>query len=382
MLPIPPDPDFRFADSDIAPTTAARNALSNAADAIRSMVPALAATNIGHGADLAVDQMLTLVEQLNDAAGTLWASEKLHTACAAARDHFRAATSDASVSDVEAAYAAWQALSEQLKVADNHHAALVRPRLRAAQVHYFDLLKRREDAVHDYEAAEDAAVAAFQAELEKLRTTHGKERAGHVGAPAPAPSETPVAPAPSSPPGAAVTLPGGHTPSPTELPGAATPPTPASDTSLAAGSGLPPAQAAVLGAALAQQQQGQLQPQVAPRMAAPAPTLSPAQLQKPAENPFANATNDPIDLAAMLAGVPRPTTSTLSAPAITPIAESTTYSPATPWNTPGGSLSAAPAVNLGHRFECERPRRWGSNPHCHITIDEPLRGRGCQCRSG
>ena len=344
MLPIPPDPDFRFADSDIAPTTAARNTLSAAADAIRSMVPALAATNIGHGADLAVDQMLTLVEQLNDAAGTLWASEKLHTACAAARDHFRAATSDAAVSDVEAAFAAWQALSEQLKVADNHHAALVRPRLRAAQVHYFDLQKRREDAVRDYEAAEDSAVAAFQSELEKLRMTHGRERAGHVGAPAPAPSETPVAPAPSTP-GAAVTLPGGNTPSPAELPVAATPLAAPPDTSLAAvpgtGGGLTPAQAAVLGAALSQQQQGQQQPvQIPAPTAAPPPTLSPPQPQRKPEDPFANAdTYDPNEvLAAISRGDFRPSSATVAAPAITPVATPE------PTFTPLG-LTGAPAAN-------------------------------------
>ena len=347
MPPIPPDPDFRFADSDIAPIAAARGELSDSADAIRSMIPTISATNVGHGADLAVEQMHAQVENLNDAAGALWAEEKMHAACAAARDHFRTVTGDATVADTEAAYGRWQALRAQLMAADDHHAALYRRPTADAERRFNALWRQRETAVADFEAAEDAATDAFLAQIEKLRTTEGKERSGRgdatPGTPAaPTPRTVdPTAPAPEA--HAPTPLPAPVAPA--ELPGATAPLATAPATALSAAgtgsSGLTPAQAAVLGAALSQQQgQSQQQPVQIPAPM-PAPALTPPQQPRRAEDPFADYDPNAV-LAGLARGDFRPTTATVAAPAITPL------NPPPPTFTPlslGSSLSGLVPVN-------------------------------------
>lgn len=350
MPEIPPDPDFRLADSDAAVALrGTADTLDAAAAALKAQERALAAANSGRGAEYTAEQINRVVDTLSRGADEAIASAQLRDACAVARDHFRIVTADATVADVRAAYEEWQALRAKLMVADNHHAALCRRRMAEAQAHYNDLLQRREDAVRGYEIAEDAATAVFQTAVNRLRGADWEDRSGGPAAPATAP-DTPTAPAPAPPAAAAAPAPEAPAPAAGSSPEAAAPPS----TELAAapetatpaapsGSGLSPAQAGLLTNALTQQSpvQQQAQPQMVPAMAMPAPALTPPQPQRPAEDPFANFDSyDPNSLLALLRAAP----TTVAAPAIAPatLPEPETYSPATPWNT---GLSGLAAVN-------------------------------------
>lgn len=244
------------------------------------------------------------------------------------------------------------------------------------------LLKQAEaklkDMVADRKRADKDLAEALEAakdELGKLAPgwvpggNDGKEDEVTPAAPAaPAPAPAPAAPAapPAPGPAASAPAPGG------ELPGAA--PLPPPDTSLSGGpeslpgaaastGGLDPAKAAAVAGLLGQAQQAapQQQAQPQPQMAMPAmPQVPGAQAQQPKqqENPFQNGDQsslyDLIDAlapaGAAAAAVPL-TTPSLGSPGINattvtpPVSGSQTYVPATPWNTPGSSLSVAPLTN-------------------------------------
>jgi hypothetical protein len=371
MSPIPPDPDFRLADSDVAAITAAKEDLRASAEAVRRGISPLTASNEGVGVVRVVEQLHAAAEELSDAADQLWAAEQLHATVAAARDHFRAVTADATVADVEATYVRWQDLRTQLMAADSHHAALYRRQMSEAQARYHSLLELRETAVEDYERAEDAAVAAFTAAVEQQRETPARERAGDADSAAPAPGAATPAPGAATPapavpapapgagagagdvlvgPGIAPVAPGDPNARLAALPETAAPTAPSG------AGGLSPAQAAVLGAALTQQQAAQPGQQAQPQM--PAPMMSapmPQPQQRPPESPFTNAGN-PGGLDALLnaigatapaalIGPPLSTTTSHAAPAFltAPVAPPPVFTPLNP--AAGGSLSATPAVN-------------------------------------
>jgi hypothetical protein len=260
---------------------------------------------------------------------------------------------------------------QRLMDAEDRHAALLRRQLKMAQAKLKELIEKRKAA----DAALAEALEAAGQNIPRVEIplplpggrTPGlpggpmeeKPGTGNTtpGSPAPAPpAELPGATAPPAelPNVTAPAAPGG------ELPGAGAP-LPAPDTSL---SGEAPAavgggnanQAAALAGLLGQQQQ-QAQPQAQPQMS-PAMAAMPQipQAQQPQKQPdtagaaggdmssLYDLINSIAPAAAVAAPLTFPSLSTppaLSTPGIAPV----TYSPATPWNTPGGSLSAAPAVN-------------------------------------
>jgi hypothetical protein len=365
-----PDPDLSFLDGPTGFNVAAvGRGLDDAAQQLEKQTRAI--TDIAQTATVdRVHEVLVGVKQSLDVAATNAAKvaqvfASMHTAWEVWKAH---APRQAEIAFAERSVA--DARERLMAAAANEHhthtggkvTAECRAQLKYAEAKLNELIRHREDA--------DKALAdALASAEEQLKLIPNDPNSGKGGPPtnpsAPAPkSETPAPPA-ASVPAPAAPGPGASAPAPVgELPGTALPGAPLSspDTSLSAtpetpaattGSGLSPAQAGALAAALGQQQQqGQAQPQAQPQMA-PA-MAAPMQQQKPAENPFAKSDNyDPNALLASLAAAPLAATglagaspATYAAPAITPLnPASTSFSPATLWNTPGGSLTPAPALN-------------------------------------
>ena len=222
-----------------------------------------------------------------------------------------------------------------------------RKALKAAEAKRKDLFEKR--------IAEDAELAAALERAQAMLpgfTPPGdiENRRGTAtpGTETPAPGPTPSTPGPGA------SAPGGELPG-TSLPGATLPPgtglSAMPETAGAAtGSGLSPAQAGALAAALGQQQQ-QGQPQVAPPM--PQMPAMPQQQQKPAENPLAKSLDDydpnallaALGPAGVLAGVGAPAlSSTIASPALTPLTPAgPTFTPLNPTGL-GGATPANPVV--------------------------------------
>ena len=339
---VQPDPDLRVAESNSAPALRAEaGRLLAAENEVARQINAIAATNAGQGAEREIKNLEVAKASLDKAALVLTRTAELHDALAAAAATFRRE----APTGLEI-FAAW-AVTEKIRWEVAAHAEAGGPEYLAARAEQrralkelSDLERRRAEAIAAFEDARGVALEKFRSQVPDAPAV---EVGGDtpLGTPAPR-TATPPAPAPS-PPGAAVTLPGGNTPSPTELPSGTTPLAATPDTNLAAGnggSGLSPAQAAVLGAALAQQQQGQGQQQpvqIPAPMTAPAPALTPPQQQRRAEDPLADYDPNAV-LAGLARGDFRPTTATVAAPAITPAAAPE------PTFTPLG-LTGAAAVN-------------------------------------
>jgi len=323
---IQPDPDLRVAESGLGATLRGKaQGLSGTADQIGKTEQQLAATNSGTTIDRILIVFDGVRKNLDEAADQAWVAAKFHDRLAAAAARYR---SDApTVDEVLAAAALFTQANATAAAAERRggsYAAEYRA-LQRAKDHLAQLVRKRADAIAAFKADEAAAVADYQAAAGAGRDVGRTSPVPEPVAPAPR-TTTPTAPEALPPPGGPASV------APAELPGGATLPAPETNLAAAstAGPSLSPAQAAVLGAALAQQQpQQQAQPQMPVQM--PAPTLSPPQPQKQPEDPFANDVYDPnAVLAALARGDFRPSTATVTAPAITAAAlpeSTTTFTP-------------------------------------------------------
>ena len=342
---IQPDPDLRVAESNSAPALRAEaGKLLAAEDDVARQINAIAATNEGRGVEHHLERLEATKAGLDKAAVVLTRTAELHEALAAA-----AATYRREAPTSLEIFAAW-AVTEKIRWEVAAHAEAGGPEYlaakkeqRRAQNELDDLERRRAEAIAAFEDARGVALEKFRGQVPDAPAVEvGGETP--LGTPATR-TATPTVPAPEVP----ATTPLPARAAPAELPSAATPSDATPDTNLASvpgtGGGLTPAQAAVLGAALAQQQQGQGRPpvQIPASMAtpAPAPTPTPPPQPRKAEDPFADYDPNAV-LAGLARGDLRPTTATVAAPAMTPL--NPTGSTFTPLS-PGSSLSGLVPVN-------------------------------------
>ena len=337
--PIQPDPDLSAADPAVGSSlNAAVTALDAHAAQVRSDMSRLDEAAGGTTVHAEEDSLREEGARLAVEVSNLHQALTLHNAATAAAAAYRGNT--VSVAAIEVADAqvaeAWRVL---MAAAEGPGWPQARASRIAAEKHAAELRERRNAAIAAYREWEAAAAAELRAKR-KVGLPRPTDR--HTPAPDAPRTTAPTAPVPAA---AAAAASGAPAPvAPTELPSGTTPPAQASDTSLAAvtgtsSSGLTPAQAAVLGAALAQQQQGQQQQpvQIPAPMAGPAPPLSPQQPQRRAEDPLADYDPNAV-LAGLARGDYRVPAATVAAPAITPAAAPE------PTFTPLG-LTGAAAVN-------------------------------------
>lgn len=343
---IKPDPDLRAAESGAAPelrTEAGR--LFAAESAIDHQIKAIANANEGRGTERVLDQLSATKASLDRSAVMLIRTAELYEALATAAATFRSA----APTGLEI-FAAWVVLEKARSEAvaavggtDGPRYLAAKEAQQRAQLEFDDLGRRRNEAIAAFESSRGVALERYQHAVDAAEwMPHSEDVPLSPAAPRTA---TPPAPAPEASAQAPTPLPAPAVPA--EFPRAATPSAPPPDTNLAAvtgpGGGLTPAQAAVLGAALSQQQ-GQSQQQPAqipqPQMAAPAPALAPPQQQRRAEDPSADYDPNAV-LAGLARGDFRPATATVAAPAITPLNPPPTFTPL----SPGSSLSGLTQVN-------------------------------------
>lgn len=356
-----PDPDLSFLEGTTGEDIAAiGRGLDDAAQQLEKQTRAIADQAQTATVDRVLDALVGIKKRLEEAAVAANQSAKAFEELKRAWETWKATAPRQS--ELAAAEQAVTEASGRLKAASEDGlvmvAAICRKDLKAAEAKRNKLFETREAADDELTKALVAAKEMIPGVLDVIapRTTNPDATSPK--------SETPAAPAPKTLPGPTATVPGPAAPAPGgELPGASLPgaplnspgtglsgmpETPAATT----GSGLSPAQAGALAAALGQQQQqGQAQPQAAPAMAA-MPQMPQQQPQKP--NPSANSDNyDPNALLASLAaaapmgalagvGAAPSMSNTYASPAITPL--NPTGPTFTPLN-PVGSLTPAPALN-------------------------------------
>ena len=363
-----PDYDLSFLDGTTGSDLAAMGkGLDSAATDLQKNADDLNGNAKGQTVERVHGDLVSIKQSLDDATDHATAAAAAFAAMKAAWDTWKAnAPKQAEIAAAEQAVAHAR---EQLKSADNHHAGLARAALKRAQDTLRDLIAKREAA----DAALVEALEKAKAQLKRSRVhDHGKPLDDGPGAPAhtapppksapkssPAPgSETSETPAPTSAPAPAAPAP------PTTLsdaPAAAAPAPETSPSSTTGGSGLSPATAAALGAALSQQGQQQQAPPQMPMMPQ-VPMAAQQQNTKPAGEQNRNGdgvigTDDilkalgpaaaaaaalPLGAAGLSAGS-NMSPVTVASPAISP---NPTFLPAAPWSPAGsGSGLSAPAIN-------------------------------------
>lgn len=372
---VPPDPDFRLADSAVGDAmSAAAEAFESEQQAIGRALADIHTANSGVEIDKLTAQLEQLRGDLRKAGQAAQAAAELQQRCARAAADFH--KSAPTVDEVIAAWEDWQESRRvQIGAAGGPGAPEARGKAKAAQDRYSKLVKQREDAIKAYESAEDGALAAFGADVPDLGMDHDIGRST-TGVPTPK-RGTPLASSPDAPQ-ASAPAPSASSAGPSaageasSLPEAGSPATGAApETSLSTAapaaesapapntSGPSPAQAAAIGALLAQQQAQQAgqqqaqQPQMAPAGAMPAMGALPPQQAKRDENPFANAPLEDALPPSLLAALTAPAlpSYTPPAPVTTPSFTPAAFTPApdpvySGINLPGGGgLSSAPGLN-------------------------------------
>lgn len=342
-----PDPDLSFLEGTTGEDIAAvGRGLEDAAQQLDRQTQEIAAGAQTTTVDRVLDALVAIKKGLEAAAAAADTAASVFRNMQAAWEAWKGnaprqeaiAFAERSVADAR----------QRLMDADDRHAALFRRQLREAEAKLTELIEKRK-------AADAELAAALERAQAMLIPIPGMPDPRVIVPPGPAAAAPgPAAPGPTvAVPGPAAAAPPAGLPG-TALPGATPPPgtglSAMPETAGAAtASGLSPAQAGALAAALSQQQQSQPPVQIPQPMA---PAMAAPQQQKPAENPFGGA-GEPIDLAALLgpaamgalAGVGAPAlSSTTASPALTPLTPAgPTFTPLNPTGL-GGATPANPVV--------------------------------------
>jgi hypothetical protein len=349
-----PDPDLSFLEGTTGEDIAAVGVgLDEAAQQLDSQIRVIEDSASGTTVDQVQESLVAIKKGLEAAASEAGKTAQAFDLMKQAWETWKAnAPRQAAIAFAERSL---EDARQRLRDADDDEAWVMRIQLKYAEVTFNEMRDKREAADTALAAALDRAKDMLPSSgpiLELPIAVDGTEPAPPAAAPGPV-AKTPAAPG-SGAPGTAAAAPPSGLPG-AGLPGATLPPgtglSAMPETAGAAtGSGLSPAQAGALAAALGQQQQ-QPQAQAAPPMPQ-MPTMP--QQQPPKQNPLANSgINDPNALlaalaaaapAAALAGVGAPAmSSTIASPALTPLNTITPPNPTfTPLN-PTGLVGASPA---------------------------------------